>query len=490
MSRKKHKAGRRDGKAETATPVRVRKWPARLCRGVTLIAVGLIVAHWFWGRAAEKSLDEQIHAYAVEGEPIYPADLNDEALSDDQNAVIDLREAGKSLNDSAVEWVVFAQINPGPPLSATQMRVIANVMESNRAALKHLDAATAKTGADWQMKFASPVLGVKSEAPTHLLDLATLLRAGALYEHQNEADVEALRRVGQMLALARIVDRQRKMSAHVMAVSIATLAAKTASEIAPGLRLRAPQAVVVRQLIGEFLDDQPLREGQLRALQMARVMYWDTAKEVAGGRTDLLMSGERVVGIGGGRIGCYALKPLIMNDGLWLVRYMSEMLDAAKNSADWPGFLNHAPADPVELVKSPRSHLIANMLLPDLLRYMRGQYRAITECRLAAMALAAGWHAGEHQGVLPGSLEELKPGYLPYVPFDPMAAAGSPLRLGGVAERRVIYSVGDDGVDDKGSEAVLPTRYGAAGGAGPWDRRDFVVRLTVRKAATMPATTP
>lgn len=163
---------------------------------------------------------------------------------------------------------------------------------------------------------------------------------------------------------------------------------------------------------------------------------------------------------------------------------MTKMISAAKFSADWPEFCQNLPQIPRDLVENPRGHLMARSLLPDFSRYLLGQYRAMTECRIAAAALAAGWYAQNHGGAMPGSLSELTPRYLPYVPFDPMAGGGKPLYWGGSAEKRLIYSVGDDGVDDGGSEVSPAAAYGA--GAGPWDRRDFVVRLNRRAAATRP----
>ena len=489
MTKSQSRTTRSEANAKAPQASRRRRWVKLISRTLSLIAVGLIVAHWFWARSAERNLDEQIRIYAAAGEPIYPADLNDEPLPESENAVLELREAGRLLKDSAVEWITFAQLNPGPPLSPKHMEIIFAVMQANRDALKHLDAAAAKSRIDWQMKFASPVLEVRFEELNNSLHLASLLRAAALYAHQDGTEGEALVRVRQMLALSRIVDRQRRLSAHVTAASIAALAAKTASDIAPDLRVRMPSARVLHDLIAEFLDDASLRDGQLRALYMTRVMFWDTAKTVAGGRGDLLSRGDGT-GIAGGRIGCYANKPLLMNDGLWLVRYMSTLANAAKYSADWPEFCQNAPPDAVELLRNQSGHLIANRLLPDLPRVIRVNYRASAECRLAGLALAAAWYAGDRAGVMPASLEELKPNYLPYVPFDPMAGGGKPLRLGGVAERRVIYSVGDDGVDDGGSEVAPASHYGAGPGAGTWDRRDFVVRLTRRPAVTKPATAP
>jgi hypothetical protein len=235
--------------------------------------------------------------------------------------------------------------------------------------------------------------------------------------------------------------------------------------------------VNVRRLIDDFLNEQGLMEGQARALRTFRVTLWDTAKAVAGGRADLL-SIEGGVPIGTGRLGGYAANPLLMTDALAMVRYVSAMTEAARRSTDWPTFVRNSPPEPVEPALHPRRHFLAVALMPDLKRYLCGQYRAVAECRLAAVALAAAAYAREHDGAMPAALDQLVGAYLPYVPFDPMAAGERPLRLGERADGAVVYSVGDDGVDDGGSEVVPVTDLAAVRAARDWERRDFVVRLT------------
>jgi hypothetical protein len=51
-------------------------------------------------------------------------------------------------------------------------------------------------------------------------------------------------------------------------------------------------------------------------------------------------------------------------------------------------------------------------------------------------------------GKLPSGLDELVPKYLESIPADPFD--GKPLRLAVKEDRRIIYSVGPDGVDDGG----------------------------------------
>jgi hypothetical protein len=358
------------------------------------------------------------------------------------------------------------------------MAIVANWLASNREAMARLDAATAKPGVNWRINFRSPVIEARPAEIISAFHLANLLRSAALYAQQCGDEPAALRRVGQMLALARIVDQQGLYPAHLAATSIAASAARTACEIARNPpRLGSASRVNVRRLIDDFLNEQWLMDGQARALRTFRVTLWDTAKAVAGGRADLL-SVEGGVPIGTGRLGGYAAKPLLMTDALAMVRYVSATTEAARRSSDWPAFVRNAPPEPVEPALHPRRHFLAVALMPDLKRYICGQYRAVTECRLAAVALAAAAYAREHEGAMPAALDQLAGDYLPYVPFDPMAAGERPLRLGKWPDGAVVYSVGDDGVDDGGSEVVPVTDLAAMRAARDWERRDFVVRLT------------
>ena len=475
----------RPAKEPPAQPPRPRRlWPRWARRTLLVLVIGLLVAHHLWGRSTERKLDEQIRAYAADGQPIYPADLNDPPLPDDQNAVPDLIAAAALLRRDVVEWHTYHQLNPGPPLTDVQAMVVTKVIESNRDVLRMLDAALAKPAARWDLKFASPVLRVEPQQLTESMHLASLLRAAALLAHHDRDEPEAVRRSGPLLTLARFVDRQPSPAAHVSAMAIAVTAAKTASEIAPDLRVASPAAPMIRRLIEQFLDERAARDGQLRTLRTLRVLFWDTAKSVAAGRRDLLARPGGPSAIGGGWIGSYGAKPLMMWDARVLVRYATAVTNAARSSEDWPAFLAAAPPEPAVLFAYPRLHFLAVSLLPDVRWYLRGHYRAATETRLAAIALAAGWYAAEHDGKLPAKLDDLKPAYLPYLPHDPMAPGGKQLRLARseATGKTVIYSVGDDALDDGGSTVTA-----AGAKAGPWERRDFVVRLSRPAPTTAPA---
>jgi hypothetical protein len=97
----------------------------------------------------------------------------------------------------------------------------------------------------------------------------------------------------------------------------------------------------------------------------------------------------------------------------------------------------------------------------------------MTGRRLAAVALAVRLLAVDHQGQLPATLDGLVPTYLVAVPDDPFS--GRPFRYIRDAKRPIVYSVGNDGIDDGGIEEdrrLGRTQYGFKG--------DIVVNLKLQ----------
>jgi hypothetical protein len=96
---------------------------------------------------------------------------------------------------------------------------------------------------------------------------------------------------------------------------------------------------------------------------------------------------------------------------------------------------------------------------------------------MAAVSLAARLYQAEH-GKWPPTPEALVPKYLPEVPRDALAPGAQPLRYvlipGGRpdgADRPLVYSVGEDGVDDTAAGTAKPPavpNYSWARAADQW----------------------
>ncbi len=76
-------------------------------------------------------------------------------------------------------------------------------------------------------------------------------------------------------------------------------------------------------------------------------------------------------------------------------------------------------------------------------------HRCQAELRLLKLEFALRLWKAEH-GTWPESLDQLVPAILPAVPLDPYDPAGKPLRYNRTDEGFLLYSVGQNGVDDGG----------------------------------------
>jgi hypothetical protein len=138
------------------------------------------------------------------------------------------------------------------------------------------------------------------------------------------------------------------------------------------------------------------------------------------------------------------LKGYLEADEAFAIRCYLDIIKGLDNPS--PSSLLHDSPTFTELYKSP--YLLARMLLPALSR--AGQQAELLRARLRATATAcAAMRFKNDTGNWPEKLDALVPQYLAQVPVDPFT--GAPLiyilREGGI----VVYSVGQNGVDDGGT---------------------------------------
>jgi hypothetical protein len=218
----------------------------------------------------------------------------------------------------------------------------------------------------------------------------------------------------------------------------------------------------VKRLIDELLDPEEGRVGE-RMLIAERVGQIDT--------TDWY--GKRLP----------LLRPMLQIDLLRALDADDQLIRAAR-CASWPEasktlasldrpvafpFFGTSPAKGKSAADTlPVSRMFRSIIMPlSLDRFVQVMFRRRTEARLVATSLAIRMYRADHDGRWPEALEALVPQYLPCVPRDPMAEI-APLRfvvirsgLPDGSDRPLIYSVGDDGIDDtaKGSRPPSQPRF-------------------------------
>ncbi len=101
----------------------------------------------------------------------------------------------------------------------------------------------------------------------------------------------------------------------------------------------------------------------------------------------------------------------------------------------------------LEIQKIPKTHVFTGMIFPPMPRYVELHLKNLAVIYAARIAIAAERYRLV-EGRLPEGLEQLVPLYLSEIPIDPFDAL--PMKFSQNESGIIIYSVGENGVDDGG----------------------------------------
>ena len=169
-------------------------------------------------------------------------------------------------------------------------------------------------------------------------------------------------------------------------------------------------------------------------------------------------------------------------DELLALRNQQNCLDAARSlklGSDWPTIRKALQANSNELAKAlsgpldKARHLMSAITIPNSGRYTLTAARTETLRRLAIVAIAIKRYELQNAHP-PPSLEALIPNFLAAVPMDIMS--GKPLCYRRDSQSGyVLYSVGDDGLDDGGAVTrISNAKSGANGNEEIWSFKDYI----------------
>jgi hypothetical protein len=469
-------------------PARFR-WLKRLAVFCFLLAASLFALRLWWGREAQRRLDQALAPVVSAGLPIRPADLKPPAGTEQTNAAAYLLKANRAIvyNDSPAA----SSLNyPDYPPYGNQWDAQAEkaVKQNGRMFLLARDAR-AHDRVDFGVNFIRPAVAILLPHLNEARNLAINLADGALYAHFRGDDAAALETIRDIRHIARTLGHDPFVISHLVTVGIEMLAAERLEPIAAKLRV-GPEAggpvvkdafpsasrVVrprpaprdqVRALIGELLDDSSLRAALRDAYAGERAMQLDTAE----------WFGEMSP----------VLRPMFRLEAARMAGQDEILLEAAQQPS-WPaaqavlarGAAKRPPPGPpsrsvaalfrIAPASPQREPVDYTTLLSSTLlgtspmgRPITHDMRATAEKRMVAVSLAAQLYRADHNGAWPPSLDALVPQYLPHVPRDPLAPDDKPLGyvlvkggLPGDSDRPLVYSVGANGRDDTANGAALP----------------------------------
>ena len=255
---------------------------------------------------------------------------------------------------------------------------------------------------------------------------------------------------------------------------------------------RAAAKVRVLSHISGTLNEQPLLIPQLvqisidaftkrgieNILRVGRVEHrvLDALSEIvearlAGGTMKWALLGERAYfvatcdAMADGKLPMAALAGGAPSGGVWYLPVMLirenqmrgvELLTGLVEAADDPTALMKAGQRiDKEIPAMPPTRVIIRIIMPSLLRSVVLQLSITAQLQCTRLGLAAERFRLK-EGRLPESLDELVPDYIDSVPTDPFD--GQPMRLAVTEKGIVIYSIGEDLVDDGGLVARQETK--------------------------------
>ena len=430
-------------------------------------------------RTAERLLRGQLAVYHDRGEPITLADLQPPQVADEDNGALVLRAAIASLPSHRDATNGYEEAPLRLPWTKGEQIQAREELSVSQPALEYLRSATAKPAIDWQIRLKSPLVQMNYREFASLRALANYAALAMLDAHVRADDAEALRYGNDLIYLSRATDQMPAgLVAHLVADGIMALACDKVLLIAPDLKIspgskrdRAATGQQIKALIAELLNDQPQRDGQRRAFWQERVQMVDSIESILDGSLDPATAPHPA------RL--FFIRRRFLNDARLGIENVTDILTAAQ-SPDWPPVQQREDVILREVNQNLGDRLMTPLLLPSLNKATLTDFRMRTEQHVAVLGLALRLYAIDHEDHLPATLDSLVPTYLQAIPTDPMAAGAPPLHYIFDPVDPRIYSVGNNGVDDGGSEAPLNPKHIVTGSPSPWENRDAVFHYAGR----------
>ena len=439
-------------------------WLKRITIAAGVLLVALFALRLWWGWEANRRLQAEIDRIIAAGEPIYPEDFDPkEDIPDDQNAARLLIGADEAINLTSEQQEVFEKVVGQPDLIRARLDEVRGIVESNSEVFRRLRRARGLPVTDWGMRFRTPALNTSIPSFSDQRKLSKFMSVSATYQHIAGNDGEAVDILRDALAHSEYLSQQQTLIAQLSTWACGALTIQAIEDILPTMSITSKNEdptqeggsasrAQVRNLIAELLDERGFREGMRRAMMCERMYQVDILKTLVQGTTTMSAlfgwSGPMPASVPD-VVWRYALGPALTLDTIAILRETTPFVDAA-DSASFSGVPETGDDSSNESGFKFLQHPLRSYLSGSLEHAFELYFRLLARRRVAGTALAIRlyeidfWHR-------PGTLAELVPEYLPQMLEDPFTEDGEALRYLPNATHPVVYSIGDDGLDEEGN---------------------------------------
>jgi hypothetical protein len=454
-------------------------------RKLLLICVGslfmvVIGLDFLWNWSAHARLEAEIAAIRASGEPIDAKDFQPVPIPDSENAAWYYQKAAGAaahFNDPYMPddlWRVS--------LTEDKLAEVYRNLAMDKPALDWVTQADQYDEAVWPMPRN---IGTQDETMPELgpqWELSETLQAFAWMEQRQGQDDLAVRRVGEILKQGDALSHYYPyLVSNLTAGNIEAVAARAAMGLAPKLNIIGTPAATrptgvssqqIRDLVAQFLNERQYQASAKRAL--------------SGEDRRVLDAGSSFFGHG---IKSYLLAPVVTGDTATMLMWNQEIARSF-DAPNWAAAKRELPNVAQVTEGSAFSlaiHLFRGIMEVNGDRIVRTYFQRLTDRRAAAIFLAMAHWRADHLDSWPNSLVDLVPDYLHTVPIDPFSPAGHGFSYKADAPAGpIIYSVGEDGIDDGGSEqAAVPIPHRTQE-LNIWKMKDFVYHLIPPPPTTRP----
>ncbi|HEX5245280.1 MAG TPA: hypothetical protein VFW23_18610 [Tepidisphaeraceae bacterium] len=456
--------------SRSASPFReLRRWTVLF----VALVVGLLAMRYGWNALTDRriaELERQAHAM---GQPLLLSDFKPEVISDADNAAVPIGQAwamylaGQSARGRLIPSFTSDEDSP---IAQADLPAIAGWINPYQTERNLIRSARARPQMVWNRPLISPVYQQLLPQVSASYSISEILLIAAEDAYARSDDGEGIEDIRDLLLLQKAIDGYYPvLVAHMVGLGIGGRATIAVRRSAMNLRIvEDPKAGATRNqiaaLIADLLDERSLQETGTRAFFGEAAMFLDAAPYEA----------RRLH-----PAATWLFEPMYKSDAESTAAINISNAQAF-GQPHWPavhaGLKSKLHRDGSLLESFVHPMFRGVSYDPD--RWPKLHFQHLAERRVAAVMLALRLYQRDHGDAFPQSLTDLVPQYLLAIPADPFDPAGKPPRYLPLHDPPILYSVGENGTDDGGSEKPMPGKKMTSFLAtNRWQEKDAVFSL-------------